>query len=453
MQKNAHTVGAAEPLTDLANARRFAQEHHENLRFVARSRQWLVWDGKRWRLDDTGEVSCRAKDTVRNLFSTAAALTDSGEREKRMRFALSAQSAKRIGGMVELAKSEPGIPITQDQLDADPWLLNTENGTLDLRTGDLSNHRREDLITKLAPVTYDPAATCPQWEAFLDKIMAGDKDRIRYVQKALGYALSGDTREQCFFILHGTGANGKSTLTTVVAKLAGGYSQHTPTETLLTRRSDSIPNDVARLHGARLVTAAEAECNRSLAESLVKQLTGGDKIAARFLHGEFFEFTPSFKLFLAVNHKPGIKGTDHAIWRRVRLIPFDVTIPQDEQDRTLPEKLEAERAGILRWLVEGCLAWQEEGLGSPAAVTAATADYRDEMDTVGPFLDEDCFRDPKAQTLAKDLYEAYNWWCKDLAETPLSKPDFGSRLAEKGFTAGRTKEGRHWRGLGLRKTQ
>jgi putative DNA primase/helicase len=453
VQTAAHIGVAGEPLTDLANARRFAQEHHQNLRFVARSRQWLVWDGKRWRPDDMGEVSSRAKATVRGLFTTAAALTDSGEREKRMRFALSAQSAKRIAGMIDLAKSEPSIPITQDQLDADPWLLNVENGTLDLRTGALRTHRREDLITKLAPVTYDPTATCPRWEAFLEKIMAGDEDRIRYVQKALGYALSGDTREQCFFILHGTGANGKTTLTAVVAKVAGGYSQHTPTETLLVRRSDTIPNDVARLHGARLVTAAEAECNRSLAEALVKQLTGGDKIAARFLHGEFFEFTPSFKLFLAVNHKPGIKGTDHAIWRRVRLIPFDVTIPQDEQDRTLPEKLEAERPGILRWLVEGCLAWQLEGLEPPAAVTAATADYRDEMDTVGAFLDECCVRDAETQTLAKRLYDTYKRWCDEHGETPMSKPDFGSRLAEKGFTPGRTKAGRYWRGLGLVVTQ
>jgi len=444
----------ADPLTDLENARRFAQEHKSELRHVSKSRHWLVWDGKRWRPDDTAEVQRRAKETVRALYVSAAAIKDSGKREKRLRFALSAQSAKRIVGMVELAKSEPDIPITSDQLDADPWLLNVENGTLDLRTGALRNHRREDLITKLAPVTYDAAATCPRWEAFLDKIMAGDKDRTRYVQKALGYALSGDTREQCFFILHGTGANGKTTLTAVVAKLAGGYSQHTPTETLLVRRSDTIPNDVARLHGARLVTAVEAECNRTLAEALVKQLTGGDKIAARFLHGEFFEFAPTFKLFLAVNQKPVIKGTDHAIWRRVRLIPFDVTIPEDEQDKTLPEKLEAERPGILRWMVGGCLAWQQEGLEPPEAVMAATADYRDEMDTVGAFIDECCIREPEAETPSRRLYERYTEWCAERGEKPISRPDFGSRLAEKGFKPGRTKaKGRVWRGIGLAVTK
>jgi putative DNA primase/helicase len=440
-------------LTDLQNARRFAKENDGHLLYVKKSRQWFVWDRKRWLLDETGEVSRRAKVTVERLLADAYALTDSGHRAKRIRLAINAQSANRIAGLIELAKSEPGIPIIQDQLDADPWLLNVENGTLDLRTGVLREHRSKDLITKLAPVTYDAKATCPRWESFLDKIMAGDHDRIRYVQKARGYALTGDTREQCFFILHGTGANGKSTLTGVVAKVAGGYSQHTPTDTLLVKRSDTIPNDVARLHGARLVTAAEAECNRVLAEALVKQLTGGDKIAVRFLHGEFFEFNPSFKLFLAVNHKPVIKGTDNAIWRRVRLIPFDVTIPQDEQDRTLPEKLEAERTGILRWLVEGCLAWQKERLEPPAAVVAATADYRDEMDTVGAFLDQCCVPDAAAQTPAKELYDACRQWCAEHGETPPSKAELGSRLAEKGFKPGRTKAGRFWRGLELAVTR
>ena len=198
-----------------------------------------------------------------------------------------------------------------------------------------------------------------------------------------------------------------------------------------------------------MVTAAESECNRKLAEALVKQMTGGDKMAARFLHGEFFEFTPTFKVFLAVNHKPVIRGTDHAIWRRVRLIPFEVTIPDSEQDKTLPEKLEAERAGILRWAVQGCLVWQKEGLVPPQAVTAATADYRDEMDTVGAFIDESCVRNPEAEAPTKRLYERYVQWCADCSETPMSKANFGARLSEKGFTPGRTNTGRLWRGLSV----
>ena len=437
-------------LTDLENARRFADRHRKDLRYVGKSKQWLVWEGRRWKPDDTGEVQQRAKATVRALYNAAAAIEDLHTRTRHLGFAAAAQSATRIAGMIRLAESEEGIPVTADQLDADPWLLNVENGTLDLSTGTLREHRQGDLITKIAPVEYHPEAPCPTWLAFLDRIMAGDQDRIRYVQKIFGYALTGDTREQCFFILHGIGANGKTTMTTAVAKAVGGYAKHTPTETLLVKRNDTIPNDVARLHGARLVTAAEAECNRGLAEALVKQLTGGDKIAARFLHGEWFEFTPTFKLFLAVNHKPTIHGTDHAIWRRVRLIPFEVTIPDSEQDKALPEKLEAERAGILRWAVEGCLAWQREGLGPPEAVTEATAEYRAEMDTVGAFIDECCTCDPEGEATAKRLHERYSQWCLDHEEKSVSQTDFGARLAEKGFTRGRTKaKGRFWRGLSV----
>lgn len=403
--------------TDLENARAFAEQHRHDLRYVSRSRSWYVWDGKRWRPDDTSEVQRRAKATVADFTKLQL-----GPQE--MKAAIAAQSSGHIAGMIELAKSEPDISITQNQLDTDPWLLNVENGTLDLRTGGLHEHRREDLITKLATVAYDPTAECPRWEAFVAQIMDGDKDRVRYVQKALGYAMTGDSREQCFFILHGTGANGKSTLTTVVAKIAGGYSQHTPTTTLLTKRSNTIPNDVARLYGSRFVTAAEAECNSTLEEALLKQATGGDKMVARFLHGEFFEFTPEFKIFLAVNHKPEIKGTDNAIWRRVRLIPFDVTIPYDEQDRTLPAKLEAERAGILRWLVDGCAAWLGEGLIPPEAVTAATAEYREEMDTVAAFIGECCFCAADAQVPSKRLHDRYREWCNAHGEPTMSKRAF-----------------------------
>jgi len=438
-----------ESLTDLENARRFAEAHGKDLRYVSKSHRWIVWDGKRWRPDDTGEVQRRAKATVRALYGVACGISDPDKRAKARKYALAAQHAGRIAGMIELARSEPTIPVTPEALDTDPWLLNVENGTFDLRAGQLREHRREDLITKIAPVQYDPAAKCPTWEAFLRRVMADDAGLIRYMQKAVGYALTGDVREQCLFIAHGTGANGKTTTFTTVAAVIGGYAAHTPTETLLVKRSDTIPNDVARLHGMRFVTAAEAECHRRLAEALVKQMTGGDKMAARFLHGEWFEFTPTFKLFLAVNHKPIVQGTDHAIWRRIRLIPFTVTIPESEQDKTLPEKLRAESAGILRWAVEGCLLWQREGLEPPRAVTEATADYRDEMDTVGAFIDECCVRDPKAETPTPRLYDAYSLWCAANEEKAMSKADFGARLAEKEFTPGRTKTKRFWRGLAV----
>jgi putative DNA primase/helicase len=434
-------------LTDLENARRFAKEHQGELRYVGKWRRWLVWDGKRWRQDDTHQVQRRAKATVQRLYEAANDIRDSGEREKQVQLAVRAQHAGRIASMIDLAKSEPGVPIIADELDSNPWLLNVDNGTIDLKTGKLHKHRRADLITKLAPVRYNPAATCPTWDWFLGRVMASRQDLIRYLQKAVGYGLTGDTREQCLFVAYGLGANGKSTLLGAVTGLLGEYAQQTPTQTLLLRRNDSIPNDLARLRGARFVTAVEAESDRKLAEGLVKQMTGGDKIAARFLHGEFFEFTPTFKLFLAVNHKPVIQGTDYAIWRRMRLIPFTVTIPESEQDKTLPDKLMAERAGILRWAIEGCLAWRQEGLTPPEVVTQATKEYRAEMDPLQPFIDAWCYIDPKVWTPAKLLYDQYVEWCRRQEETPIAKGEVGTRLSEKGFKPDRTKSQRIWWGL------
>jgi putative DNA primase/helicase len=359
------------------------------------------------------------------------------------------ESHSRIMDMIGLAKSEPEIPVRPQQLDADPWVLNLANGTLDLRTGQLREHRREDLITKLAPVAYDPAAPCPRWEAFLSRIFAGDAELIRFVQKAVGYSLTGSTQEQCFFILYGAGANGKSTLIQTISALLKDYAKQTPTETLLVQRRDGVRNDLARLQGARFVYASEAEGGRKLAEALIKQLTGGDTITARYLYQEHFEFLPAFKIWLAVNHKPGVQGTDHAIWRRMRLLPFTITIPEAEQDKRLTEKLQAELPGILRWAVEGCLLWQQEGLEPPLAVKRATGDYRAEMDVIAAFLQDCCVVGPERRVLAGDLYAEYTSWCRQMGETPVSQKALASALRERGCTPGRQSSERFWCGIGL----
>jgi putative DNA primase/helicase len=438
------------PHTDYGNAERLAARHGHDLRYCHPWGQWLVWDGRRWCPDDTGEIVRRAKDTVRALYAEAAAIVNEELRKAVAAWARSSESWFRLKTMVHLAQSEPGLFVRPEQLDADPWLLNVANGTLDLRTGALRPHDPADLLTRLAPVAYDPQAAAPTWEAFLERILAGSRELIEFLQRAVGYALTGDTREQVLFILYGTGANGKSTLLAALAGMLGDYAQHTPGETLLSRRPGCVPNDVARLRGARLVMAVEAEENERLAESLVKQMTGGDPLTARFLHHEWFEFTPDFKLFLATNHNPLIRGTDLAIWRRIRRIPFAVTIPEAEQDRTLSDRLRAELPGILAWAVRGCLAWQRDGLGLPPEVQCATADYRLEMDVLANFLEDCCLQKPAAQVAVQALYQAYTGWCQANGEPPLAKRTFGCRLKDRGFQPHRGAAGtRTWLGIGL----
>jgi putative DNA primase/helicase len=271
------------------------------------------------------------------------------------------------------------------------------------------------------------------------------------MQKAVAYSLTGSTREQCLFILFGLGANGKSTFLNVIGSLLGEYARQTRTETILVKRGDQIPNDVARLAGSRFVSAIETESGRRLAEGLVKQMTGNDRMTARFLHREFFEFEPTFKLWLAVNHKPKIMGTDHAIWRRIRLIPFAVTIPENERDPDLIDKLKEELQGILRWAIEGLNPWLEKGLGLPEVVRAATEEYRTESDLIESFLEECCEVDHNSEISKKALYDGYVDWCKGSGEEKHSatKKEFGARLSEKGFTERRTKRERFWRGIRL----
>jgi putative DNA primase/helicase len=353
--------------------------------------------------------------------------------------------------MVNLARSEPGMAVLPSELDANAWLLNCLSGTVDLKTGAQRPHAREDLITRVVEVPYDPAATCPLWLKTLDRILDGRTELIRYFQKAIGYSCTGDTREQCLFVFWGSGSNGKSTILTTAVTLLGEYALSTRPETLMVKRGDSIPNDVAQLKGRRFVIAVEADPGQRLAESLVKSMTGSDVISARFMRAEFFQFEPTFKIFLATNHRPAIRGTDWAVWRRIRLVPFTVTIADDQQDRQLADKLRAELPGILTWAVEGCLAWRREGLGVPAAVRAATAQYRADMDVLGEFLLEHCVLDPAGRIAARELYTEYEAWAHRAGERhPLKEKTFSLRLTDRGLTKKPTKAGKIWLGLRLR---
>jgi putative DNA primase/helicase len=436
-------------LTDLGNAERFVARHGEDVRYCYPWRRWLVWTGARWEHDEAGRVHRLAKATVRSIYREASDEEDEDRRKALAKHARASESETRIRAMVELAKSE--IPASPDHFDADAWLLNTSNGTIDLRTGELREHRREDLITKLAPIEYTPESEAPAWVAFLDRVLPSEELR-GFVQRAIGYSATGDASEQCMFIHHGPGANGKSTFQETVAAALGNYAMRTPTETLLVKRSGAVPNDVARLKGARFVTASETEEGRRLAESLVKDLTGQDTISARFMWAEWFDFKPTHALHLSTNHKPEIRGTDNAIWRRIRLVPWAVTIPPAEQDKKLPQKLREELPGVLAWIVRGCSEWLREGLLAPEEVRQATRAYRAEMDVLAAFLADCCVRGENETAFAGELWGSWKRWCEETGEQFGTQKRFGGRLAERGFLNHRdSKTGRKvWAGLSLR---
>jgi putative DNA primase/helicase len=452
-QTAAGTV-AIEHLTDVGNARRFALQHAGNVIYAERLGGWHVWDGRRFRRDETGEIIRLAQQTSARIWQEVTLGRDADERKRIAQHAHRSESEARLRAMISLSEADAQIATSADAFDLDPFLLNVMNGTIDLRTSTLHRHRKADRITKLAPVVYDPRASCPRFELFLERILPSLALR-RFLQRAVGYSLTADTREQVLFLLWGTGANGKSTLLEILRATLGDYARQADFATFLARKDDTVRNDLARLVGARFVAAIEVESGRRLAEAAVKQLTGGDTIVARFLYREHFEFQPVFKLWLAVNHKPRIRGTDHAIWRRIRLVPFTVTISDEEQDKDLLAKLRAELPGVLRWLVDGCLAWQEHGLGEPEEVRTATAAYREESDVLATFLAECCEIEAEAWTRASELYRAYGRWCDESGERPESQRSFGMQLSERGFCRDRDRRSGLgiWRGIRLRTAQ
>jgi putative DNA primase/helicase len=308
--------------------------------------------------------------------------------------------------------------------------------------------KRSDMMSRSTHVSYNKGALCPLWDSFLQRIMP-DPEARAYLQRAVGYSLTGSTREQCLFFCWGSGLNGKSVFLDVVLAMLGDYGASARIETFMQRRPGDIPNDLARLAGARFVTVSETSEGARLNESLIKDVTSGDTICARFLHREFFDFKPQFKLWIRGNHKPQIRGTDEGIWRRIHLIPFLVKIPKEEQDKDLVEKLKGELPGILNWALEGCAAWQAQGLNPPLLVTEATRNYREELDVVGRFLEECCDISKMAETRASDLYKAYTSWCEESREHAASQRTFGEALTEKGFER-RLSAGVWYRGLALR---
>lgn len=437
-------------LTDLGNAERLVDLHGDNIRFCHAWGKWLIWDGRRWAVDETAAIARYAKETVRGIYGEAASAPTFEDRENIARFAMRSERATALAAMVSLAKSEPGIPISPKELDALPWLLNVQNGTLDLRTGTLKEHSREDRLTKLCPVDFDPEAGCPEFMQFLTVIFNADAELISFVQRLVGYSLTGNVQEHVLPVFYGEGANGKSTLTNALTAVLGpDYAMTAPADLLLARGSQAHPTELCDLQGKRLVVGSETESGRRFNESLVKSLTGGDAIRARRMREDFWEFLPSHTFFLATNHRPNVREMDHGIWRRIKLVPFLVTIPPERQDKQLTEKLHAEAAGILRWAVDGCLAWQKHGLVEPECVREATSQYQRDMDHVQHFLDERCCAGQGLEVRSSDLYKAYRQWCEDIGQRPHAASVFGKSLSQKKFAVTHKKNGNVREGLTL----
>jgi putative DNA primase/helicase len=441
---------AQENFTDLGNARRLVKAHRDDLRYCPTLGKWLVWDGKRWIVDTTGVVTRRMVAVVHQMHTQALTLSNTQARKALQSWAMKSEAEGKIRAAINLAQFQSELVITPDQLDQHPSLLNCENGTLDLRTSELRPHRREDYLTQIAGTAYDSNAECPTWHAFLKKIMDGNDDVLAFLKRAVGYTLTGQTTEQCLFMLWGTGQNGKSTFLNAIREVMSDYQYPAPFSTFLYDKHHAIRNDLAAMRGKRYVTAIEADPGDRLSESVIKSITGGEPITARFLHHEYFSYIPHYKLWLAVNDKPHIRGTSKGTWRRIRLVPFTVEIPDSEIDDLLANKLLGELSGILAWAMKGCEQWRESKLAPPHGVLAATREYQEEMDTLGAFISDACVTEPSAEAQAGALYAAYRVHCDRNGNRPLARNDFGLALKQRGFEPAKGTHGlRLWKGLGL----
>lgn len=426
--------------TEDALALSFTRRYHRDWRYVAAWGRWLVWDGQRWRTEDT----LAATDLIRSVCRQTAVRADNPK------IAAKLASASTVGGVERLARADRRHAATTDEWDADPWLLNTPGGVVDLKTGRMRPHDRADRMTKITTAT--PSGDCPTWKQFIDEVTGGDKELQAYLQRMVGYALTGSTQEHALFFLYGTGANGKSVFVNTLATILGDYATNAPMDTFMETRTDRHPTDMAGLRGARFVAAIETEQGKRWAESKLKNLTGGDKIAARFMRQDFFEFFPQFKLFVAGNHKPAIRNIDEAMKRRLHLIPFTITVPPERRDKNLQHKLLAERDGILAWAVQGCLDWQRHGrLDPPQRVVDATEEYFEAEDALGRWLDERCVRTPNAKSLTAELFSDWKQWADAAGEFTGSQKRFADLLLNRGLDKWRNGMGlRGFQGIGLK---
>lgn len=445
-------VPLSEICSDHANGLRVAEKCEPCIRTGAALGVLKYEDGRWQRASGKLPVMQIARDTLQNLGAEFARMSDGDERKaKALRWAATSLNYPRIGAAAELALLDARLQADPAQFDRDPYAFNVRNGTLNLRTGGITPHERGEWHTKISPVAFDPRARAPLWSRFIDEVTDGDTELAAFIQRAVGYSLTGEVTEQALFFLYGTGSNGKSTLVETLSILFGDYALKVPSSALMRREGDSIPSDIADLPGVRFAVSNELSAGKRLDEATVKDLTGADTITARHLFRPWFRFSPSHKLWIYGNHKPLIRGTDHGIWRRIRLIPFErqfpVSGPGSRGD--LRAELRTELPGILNWSLEGCLAWQMHGLGEPRAVASATEGYRHEQDSFGLFLESSTVSESGAKVKFSELYGTYSRWASENGEYTVSAKFFGQELERRGYPDWRSNGVRFRKGIRL----
>ena len=427
--------------TEDALAVSFTRRYQRDWRYIAAWGKWLMWDGQRWRAEET----LAATDLIRHVCRHAAVRAVSSK------VAAKLAASSTVGGVERLARCDRQHAATTAEWDADIWLINTPGGVVDLRTGRMRPHDRADRMTKIASATLVAGSACPTWLRFLDQVTGGDAELQTYLQRVFGYCLTGATSEHALFFLYGTGANGKSVFVNTLFTLLGDYAANAPMDTFMETRGDRHPTDLAGLRGSRFVGATETEQGRRWNESKIKEVTGGDRVSARFMRQDFFTYVPQFKLVIAGNHKPAIRNIDEAMRRRLHLIPFTITVPPEKRDKQLQTKLLAEANGIFSWGVEGCLAWQREGLKPPKPVLDATDEYFEAEDALGRWLEERCVRHPNAKALTAELFTDWKQWAEAAGEFVGSQKRFADLLLTRGLEKWRNGMGlRGFRGVGLK---
>lgn len=434
--------------TESWNASKFAEMFKGKVIWCEPWGVWLHYEGGKWVKDDLKQILTFAKQVPKQLYAEASKIQTDAERKELVKWAIKTDNKQALLNMLELAK--PDLAVTPDVFDSKPFLLNLKNGTFDLENYELLPHNPDDYLTMMANVEYIEDAECPRWIKFLNTIFNNDEEIISFIQRAVGYSLSGDVGEDCFFFLYGTGANGKTTFLNTIQEILGDYAIQARAETFILKDKDYIPNDIARMHNKRFVVATEFPEGKRISESLLKSLTGRDTISARFLRQEFFDFKPTFKLWFGANHKLIVYENTYAFWRRVKMIPFNVQIPENEQIPHFEDYLLEEKNGILKWAIDGFDEWQRNRLSTPQEIQEAVEEYKQESDILADFIGEKCVENANYEVLFKDLYNAYVEWAEENKEKIISKQAFGRRLGERGYKSRKSMGQKIWIGITLK---